>query len=250
MTVSYDYSIHYRTWHNESEAHVADMTKYYQGVLGTHLPTPHGKRLLDVGCGMGLALRAMKDYGFDWVHGIDVSPEQIAACRRLGESCELVEDTHAYLSNCQERYDVVLLLDVLEHIPVGEQIEVMRALLSVIEPGGRVIITVPNATSPLAARWRYIDFTHHSSFTEHSLRFVLLNAGFSPVEIPGQGPLKRPSLRFWKRGFRPALAKWLVRYFWRLALMTEIPQEHIDEISLELNLIAVAYKQGYSGDTR
>jgi cyclopropane fatty-acyl-phospholipid synthase-like methyltransferase len=242
VTVSYDYSIYYRNWHSESEAHVADMTRYYHDLLGSHLPLPHGKRLLDVGCGMGLALRAMKEYGFDWVHGVDVSPEQIAACKRLGESCELVEDTRAYLSNCQERYDVVLLLDVLEHVPVGEQLEVMRALRSVIEPGGRVLITVPNATSLLAARWRYGDFTHYSAFTEHSLQFVLLNAGFSRVDIPGQGVLRRPSLRFWRPSFVPRLRRWIVRLIWKQILIAELGLESVDSICMDLNLFCVAYK--------
>ena len=242
LTSQYDYTIYYRNWHSETEAHVAEMKGYYFGLLGKHLPEPQGKTLLDVGCGMGLALRAMKDYGFDRVHGVDVSPEQIAAGRRLGASCELVNDTRAYLSDCTERYDVVLLLDVLEHVPVDEQIGLMRALRGALQPAGRVIITVPNATSPLASRWRYGDFTHYSSFTEYSLQFVLLNAGFSRVEIPGQGPVKRPPLRFWSRGYWLSLRRWMVRFMWRQIVAAELDLKSVDSICTELNLLCVAYK--------
>lgn len=218
------------------------MKSYYLGLFGAHLPAPQGKSLLDVGCGMGFALRAMREFGFDRVHGIDTSSEQIAACQRLGESCELVDDTRAYLSASSSRYDVILLLDVLEHVPVGEQIDLARVLRDVLTPGGTIIISVPNATSPLAARYRYGDFTHYSSFTEHSLQFVLLNAGFSRVEIPGQGPLRRPPLRFWNRNYLQSLRRWIVRFVWRQIVVAELSPTPVDSICTELNLLCVARK--------
>jgi len=238
----YDYSLYYRNWHDESEPHALRMSESYRDLLAAHLPQPSGKSLLDIGCGMGFALRSMKEYGFGRVQGIDVSPEQIDACKRLGEPGELVEDAAEYLSSCGRQFDVVLLLDVLEHVPTCKQIELMRAVADVLAPGGRAILTVPNATSPLAARWRYGDFTHYSAFTEHSLRFVLDNAGFSRIEIPGQGPCKHPPARFWRRAFWPVWRRWLVRFLWRQVLIAELGLPSVDSICVELNLFCVAFK--------
>src|ERR1022692_1674342 len=139
----YDYTLYYRNWHDESESHAAKMCDFYKGFLGPHLPPPSRKSVLDIGCGMGFALRAMREYGFEHVQGVDVSPEQIDACQRLGEPGELVGDTCAFLSTCPRKFDVVLLLDVLEHVPTNKQIEMMRAVMDVLAPGGRVILTVP-----------------------------------------------------------------------------------------------------------
>jgi len=238
----YDYSLHYRNWHDESDVHASQMCESYRNLLGAHLPQPQGKSLLDIGCGMGFALRTMREYGFDHVQGIDVSPEQIDACKRLGEPGELVEDACEYLSSCHREFDVVLLLDVLEHVPTSGQIELMRAVAAVLAPGGRAILTVPNASSPLASRQRYIDFTHYSAFTEYSLRFVLVNAGFSRIEVPGQGPRERPPLRFWRRSFRPAFRRWVVRMLWRQILIAEANDPSVDSICIELNLFCVAFK--------
>jgi len=238
----YDYSIYYRAWHDESDAHAASMGEFYRGLLQRYLPDPQGRALLDIGCGMGFALRAMRQYGFDRVLGVDVSPEQIAACKRLGEPGELVDDTRVFLSACRLKFDVVLLLDVLEHVPKVEQIELLAAVYDVLSPGGRILLTVPNATSPLAARWFHNDYTHHSSFTEHSLRFVLANAGFSQIEIPGQGPLRHPPVRFWRRSFWRGFSRWLVHFCWRQVLIAELGLPSVDFICTELNLFCVAYK--------
>ena len=239
MTAQYDYTIQYRLWHDESKA--AATAAYLRALLEPHLPVPQGKSLLDIGCGMGFALRAMREYGFQDVRGIDVSPEQIEACRRIGEPGELVTDTCAYLSTVQSEFDVVLLLDVLEHVPRDSQIHLARSIFAALKPGGCAIVQVPNATSPLAMRWLYDDFTHYSSFTQHSLQFVLRNAGFSRIEIPTQGPLKRPPLRFWRRAFWPALRHWAVRLAWRQVLIAELGSD-VNNLCVELNLFCVAYK--------
>jgi len=236
----YDYSVYYKLWHSATEAHAASMSGYYRWLVGPWLPDGTGKSLLDVGCGMGFALRAMQDHGFERVRGIDISPEQIAACRELGLPGELVESTESYLWSCEERFDVILLLDVLEHVPRESQIPLMRAVEHVLNPDGKVVITVPNAGSPLAMVWRYQDFTHHSSFTRESLSFVLLNAGFSKIEIPGQGPLRRPSVRFWRKGYWPNLRRWFVRFLWRQILISELGPADIDSRCIELNLFCVA----------
>jgi SAM-dependent methyltransferase len=239
----YDYTLYYRLWHDDNEIHASKMAGYYRNLLGTYLPRPQGKSLLDIGCGMGFALRAMREHGFARVRGIDTSPQQIAACKRLGEPGELVSDSLSFLSSCEERFDVVLLLDVLEHVPVAQQIDLMRGVCHVLASGGIAILTVPNANSPLAMRWRYGDYTHYSSFTEHSLTFVLRNAGFDRIEIPGSSPQRRPPVRFWRRAYWPAFRRWFVRFLWRQILISELGPDSLDSICVELNLFCVARKQ-------
>jgi 2-polyprenyl-3-methyl-5-hydroxy-6-metoxy-1,4-benzoquinol methylase len=76
------------------------------------------KSILDVGCGEGYVLEALVEAGLEAeLHGIDLSAEAIADARvRLGEAVNLrVEDAHA-LSRSEERFDLVMMLEVLEHI--------------------------------------------------------------------------------------------------------------------------------------
>ena len=105
------------------------------------------------------------------------------------------------------------------------------------------MLTVPNANSILASRWLYNDYTHYSSFTEHSLAFVLKNACFANIWLDnakGVGPFPKWALR--KRRHWGLLRKWLVRWCWLQVFKAEQGYEPIENICFELNITAVATK--------
>ena len=238
----YDYSVHYRRFHDESETHAYIMADWLSCVIKSHLNLPKEARILDVGCGFGFALGALRKLGYENTLGLELSAEQADVARKAGHQVIVTEDSIGWLRSNPEQFDFVVLLDVLEHLPVVIQIDFLRALHTVLRPGGKVIITVPNANAILNARWRYIDYTHHSSFTEHSLFFVLRNAGFESIWIDSSKGLGRFSLRFWRRSFWPSVRRWIVRWCWLQVFKAEIPGQDVDDISFELNLTAVAAK--------
>jgi len=245
-----DYSLQYKAWHNDSPEHVEGMTQFLRRKLAPFLPPPGPAGVLDIGCGMGFALLTLRKLGFSNLCGIDTDPEQVKACQGFGLPVELVSDSVAFLAARPEQFGTVLLLDVLEHMPAAQQIRLMRAVYRALEPGGRVIVQVPNSASIMATWQRYIDFTHHSSFTPVSMRFVLQSAGFEDIRIQGQGPLRRPSLRLWRPSARAALRRWLVRYAWRQVLTVEIGEWfRIDDIPCELDMLTVALKAPRPGSS-
>lgn len=105
-----------------------------------------GKRALDVGCGGGLLSEAMALRGAQ-VTGIDLGPQTIevaelhalashAAVRYLGESAE------AHAAQNPGAYDVVVCMEMLEHVP--EPDSVLRALRALVKPGGHVFVSTLN----------------------------------------------------------------------------------------------------------
>ncbi len=94
--------------------------------------------ILDVGCGTGALLGELKDkYN---VSGIDFSDKAVVFCKMRGiENVTLgVGEKLPYVDN---RFDVVLVLDVLEHIKDDEK--AMREIHRVLKPGGTIISFVP-----------------------------------------------------------------------------------------------------------
>ncbi len=240
---SFNYSFQYRIWNNESPEHVAFMIKRLRLVLAPFLPAPDSQAVLDIGCGMGFALLALQDMGFTDLRGIDIDGEQVRCARKLSLNVEQVQNTFKFLEDNSDQFDIVLMFDVLEHVPVEEQICLMREVNNAMKPGGRVILQVPNAGSLLATWQRNIDFTHHSTFTPISLSFVLRNAGFEQIQIPGQGPLRRPTLRLWRQSARDELRKWLVDFFWRQVLQVYVGAwADVSQLPVELDMRAVAFK--------
>jgi SAM-dependent methyltransferase len=78
--------------------------------------------ILDVGCGEGYVLEALRKHGIRCVMtGIDRSAEAIEAARaRVPEASFAVTDALA-LAASGRRYDLVLMTEVLEHIPEPER---------------------------------------------------------------------------------------------------------------------------------
>ena len=246
MNEAVDYGLYYRLWHDESPAHRQAMSDAVLASISPWLPGQRTGAALDIGCGMGFAMNALTAAGFSAVSGVEVDRSQVDACLRNGLDVELIADLSEYLSRYENRWQVITMLDVLEHIPVALQLGVLRSIFRALAPGGRLILQVPNASSPLATRWLYTDFTHASSFTETSIEFALRNASFSKVEVP---PLEnrpdRPSFRpsAWKQPHtRWMLKRWLVRWAWRQVLEAELPGVDVSRIPLSLNLMAVADK--------
>lgn len=239
--MTFDYSIHYKRFHEDSELHAIAMSEWLRCYLKEDILPDRTTPVLDFGCGFGFALRALKMEGFSNLEGVEISSDQAEIARRAGFNVTVTTDTNAFLRENRSRFGMILLLDVLEHVPIYAQIELLVALREALKAEGRIIVTVPNANSPLACRWRYIDFTHYCSFTEHSLFFVLKNAGFGVIQMDNSKGIGAFPRRWWQRGQRGALRKWLVRFAWLQVFKAELhPNENLNPVCFELNLKAVA----------
>lgn len=238
----YDYSIQYRNWHDDSPEHHDKEARHRASQIKDRLKLAHDAKILDVGCGFGFALGGLRMLGYSNISGVEQSPQQAESCRKAGFHVDVTDDTIKWLQARPETYDGILLFDVLEHVPVAVQIDFIRAIYSALKPGGQLMLIVPNANSILATRWRYIDYTHFSSFTEHSLSFVLKNGGFQDLWLDnskGVGPFPRWAIR--QRNW-DLLRKWFVRWCWLQVFKAEHSFESTDNICFELNLTAVATK--------
>jgi SAM-dependent methyltransferase len=97
--------------------------------------------VLDVGCGEGFVLEALRAGGVTArLTGVDRSEEAIAQARaRLGDDVELRVADVASLGADDERYDLVLAIEVLEHLDdPGHLLELAAA-----RSGGAVLLPVP-----------------------------------------------------------------------------------------------------------
>ena len=102
---------------------------------------------------------------------------------------------------------------------------------------------MPNANSIVSSRWRYNDYTQFTSFTEHSLYFVLKNAGLDEIHTQNEKGLGKLYFRFWKKSGWKKFRKRFIRWCWLQVFQSELAHENIKNISFELNLISEAIKK-------
>ncbi len=120
------------------------------GEIGAHVPMA-GARVLDVGCQTGALSVAMSERGAH-VTGIDVDAPLVhgAAIRArcYGIDGEFVAGVAEALPFDEETFDLVTLIDVLEH--VRDIVATLDECVRVLRPGGALYLQGPNRWSP---RW-------------------------------------------------------------------------------------------------
>lgn len=117
------------------------------------LDLPPGARVLDAGCGSGGNLALLARYGALQAMEFDAGARQRACA--LGFGPVLAGSLPADLPFAEGSFDLVCLLDVLEH--VADDAAALQRLREVLVPGGRLLVTVP----AYAWLWSAHDEAHH-----------------------------------------------------------------------------------------
>jgi SAM-dependent methyltransferase len=123
--------------------------------------------VLDVGVGLG---RLLSPFSALQRYGIDISWTYLEIARSKG--IEVCYARIEHMPYCDEMFDLVVCTDVLEH--VLDLHLCCRKILSVLKPGGVLIVRVPyreNLEGYLAPEYPYA-YVHLRSFDEHQLRLL------------------------------------------------------------------------------
>lgn len=106
-----------------------------------------GLSLLDVGCGAGLISEPMARLGAE-VRGLDPAPRNIEVARRHAEagglSIDYRTDMVEAVAAAGERFDVVLAMEVVEHVP--DVPAFVASCCAAVKPGGLLVLATLNRT--------------------------------------------------------------------------------------------------------
>ncbi len=158
---------------------------YRQGVDGEvrFLPSVPGGRLLDVGCGSGEWLSAMREKGWR-VAGTDFDENAVKTARQKG--VDVVCGDLAQQNFPADHFDAVTLSHVIEHVP--DPLATMVECFRILKPGGKLVLLTPN-TASLSHKffkqdWRGLEPPRHLHvFSFKSMRRALGRAGFGEIVI-------------------------------------------------------------------
>ena len=154
------------------------------------MPPADGRRLLDVGCYIGVLLEIAQERGWEaW--GVEPSRWAVEEARRKG--LRVKAGTLKEADFADEFFDVVTMWDVIEHLtdPMGELREVHR----ILKIGGIVCIHTMNIESLFAKlmgpRWPWLMEMHLYYFSPRTLTKMLEKAGFQVIRSINQGRFLR-----------------------------------------------------------
>lgn len=163
--------------------------------------------IFEFGAGWGKNMLAFKALGARDVRGVDISPEQVALGKTLGLAglslIRVDQDLHHTVDG--ETFDLLLAMDVLEHLTLGLIDQFARSVPMLLRPDGLLVVQVPNDLAPLNPI-RAGDLTHLRAFTGESVVQFLRLCRLEPlwvrgVAFPGSGPTYF---------LRQALTRWIL----------------------------------------
>ena len=107
-------------------------------------------RILDVGCGYGANLRAMRKTGLS-CSGVEINPETADIIKSEGFVCLHPDDPELD----RDPWDAIIMAHIIEHFDYKALLEMMERYLNILKPGGFLIIA-----TPLLSHRFYDDFDH------------------------------------------------------------------------------------------
>lgn len=155
-------------------------------LLDQYLLRRNDLEVLDAGCGGGATLKALSRYGR--ARGMDLSEEAVAY--NLEQRRDVVRGSIEQMPFVDETFDLVLALDVIEHVPAD--LAAIAELDRILKPGGYLLVTVP----ALRLLWGPHDIanSHYRRYTLGGLRARVETSGFEAVRATYFSTLLLPAI--------------------------------------------------------
>jgi SAM-dependent methyltransferase len=208
-----------------------------------------GARVLDLCCGTGYGARLLGRRAAS-VHGVDVAAEAVSAAEdslSAGERERITfeqADALAYVRSLpQDRFDVVVCFEGIEHVPDPD--ELLEELARVAESPARLILSLPNSRG----------FEEHNEFHVTDYGFEEMQAAARRLGRPviveqrlGEASLLLPSWEHGPLALRGGLTQpvsddgaWANHWL----LLVNIDAAVVEEVRVRLSLAAAANPNAY-----
>jgi SAM-dependent methyltransferase len=163
---------------------------------------------LDIGCGKGEVSLLLSRKGFTCT-GVDMKAhliDELAARHpELTWRCAMTSE----LELMPERFDVITMYHVLEHIP--DPVNALRAVKRLARPGALIALEVPNVGGLEArlrgSKWHYYKVDHINYFRPIDLNRLAARCGLRVVACRGYQHFSYPQDVRWKDAVKGALGR-------------------------------------------
>jgi SAM-dependent methyltransferase len=157
------------------------MANNYESLFLPLLPEDRQVRCVDLACGYGNFLYALREFGFRDVVGFDLDQAQVALARelgldaRIGDACELIKN--------QTNLGLISALDLIEHLDKNTAVKLLEDMYKSLAPNGVILIRCPCADGFTGSHDICNDLTHRWGATSNMFGQLLRAVGFTEVRI-------------------------------------------------------------------
>lgn len=154
------------------------------------LPYIKDKSVLDVGCWTGQFEKLAASHAKE-IWGIDPGLEAIKLAKKIVPKARFKVGNALDIEFKNKSFDVVTILDVIEHIPKNTESKCLQEINRVLKDKGYLIISTPHShpiSTLLDPAYYLIGHRHYSEVT---LRNLLYSTGFKVIKVKKTGGIIR-----------------------------------------------------------
>lgn len=144
------------------------------------------KVILDVGCADGWFCKIAVEMGAKEVCAIEPDPIKIKVVKKVAPKAKIKKGVAGKLEFPKNKFDVVTLFDVIEHVPNNSELDVFKEIGHVIKSKGYLLLSTPfnfwlgTITDPA---WYF----GHRHYSRKKLEKLLNETGFRIKEFNTRG---------------------------------------------------------------
>jgi SAM-dependent methyltransferase len=150
---------------------------------------------LDFGCGAGGFLKFLRERGRIDRHVLAVEGHDVGSYAEMLKTVDgfRILDRHELSREPDARYDIISMIEVIEHLP--EPRAALALVARLLKPGGLLLLTTGNLDNPVARRqgihYRYCaPEIHVSLFNPSCLARLYRAVGLEPVQVRYRGAVQ------------------------------------------------------------
>ena len=191
-----DYETEYRDWRvSDRGLEFQDLARLAAKYVRAHGTDAKPLRWLDFGCGAGGFLKFLRELGSIAGHPLELQGHDVGSYAEMLKNADgfRILDLDELSREPDGRYDIISMIEVLEHLP--EPAAAIRLVARLLKPGGLLLLTTGNLDNPVARRqgihYRYCaPEIHVSLFNPRCLARLYRSVGLEPHWVRYHGAVK------------------------------------------------------------
>ena len=163
------------------------MARFYSYIFKPFLNKNRAIKIVDLPCGHGNILYFLQSSGYTNYAGYDIDEGRISVAKKLNLNAQIADGIEVIKN--EKDVDIIFCLDFMEHLKKEKAFEFASSCYEALSPKGIFIMRMPVTDSIRGAQDLFNDITHQWSANSQVIKGVLLQHGFSEVNIVDERPV-------------------------------------------------------------
>lgn len=180
MNNLYKNYLKWKMWEENNFGKLTPQKKVYFDALFKHIRLDQFQFVCEIGFGNGELISYLQKK-CTFVCGVEV---QNLLIERLIEKNIPAKKSISEYENIE--FDLIVLLDVLEHIEAGDLLGFIESIKNKLSDNGIIIARFPNGDSPFSLENQNGDLTHTTYIGTHKIKSIADSIGLKIIRIDGE----------------------------------------------------------------